>query len=192
MGQAFLDWPSSTALQSGSRSTADKPAIMTFIATLEFDATRTPEVADRIVDQLSDFAAALSTSDTGGTLVRITVDAPSVAIAAQITLGLARDVQFQLRRIEVLSTADFDRRLHIGPLDDVVSGKAAAALGVSTQAIRQRLEAGTLTGRKAGRTWHVSRAAVAAAQARHKPEPGSAGHGSSRRGPSMKASRAKS
>ena len=55
----------------------------------------------------------------------------------------------------------------LGDLDDVVSvAEAAAELGVSAQAVRQRLESGTLAGRKAGRAWHVSREAVLAAKAR--------------------------
>lgn len=43
----------------------------------------------------------------------------------------------------VLSPADFDRRPGLGDLDDVVSiAEAAVELGVSTQAVRRRIEAG--------------------------------------------------
>lgn len=141
---------------------------MLFNVTLEISGTPTPESADRIVDQLSDFAAAVSTSEPGDMLVTITFEAPSVAAAAHLALGLAQDFKLgELRRLEVLSTAAFDRRLGLADLEDVVSvGEAAAELGVSTQAVRQRLEAGTLAGRKAGRSWHVSREAVVAAKAR--------------------------
>lgn len=142
---------------------------MKFNATIEVAGTANAETADQVVDQLSEFSAAVATSDAGDTVVTVTLEAASVAGATHLALGIARELELELRRIEVLSTADFDRRLGLDDLDDVVSvSEAAAELGVSTQAVRQRLEAGTLTGRKAGRVWHVSREAVTAAKARQR------------------------
>lgn len=140
---------------------------MKFNACLEFDVSVTAELADQVVDRLANWAAAVETATSGQLRVTITLDADSVAAAARLALGLVAELDFPLTRVEVLSTADFDRRLGLGDLDDVVSvAEAAAELGVSAQAVRQRLEAGTLAGRKAGRAWHVSREAVLAAKAR--------------------------
>lgn len=142
---------------------------MKFNATMEFDVSVTAELADQVVDQLASWAAAAETAPSGYLQVTITLDADSVAAATRLTLGLAGELDFSLSRVEVLSTTDFDRRLGLGDLDDVVSvAEAASELGVSAQAIRQRLEAGTLAGRKAGRAWHVSRGAVLAAKARQR------------------------
>lgn len=142
---------------------------MKFNATMEFDVDLTAELAHQVVDLLADFAAATETSEAGRLQLTITLDADSVPAATRLALGLARQLGPALLRIEVLSSVDFDRRVGLGDLDDVVSvAEAATELGVSTQAIRQRLEAGTLTGRKAGRAWHVSREAVLAAKARQR------------------------
>lgn len=140
---------------------------MKFNASMEFDVSVTAELADQVVDRLASWAAAAETTTSGHLQVTLTLDADSVAAATRLALGLVAELDFPLTRVEVLSTADFDRRLGLGDLDDVVSvAEAAAELGVSAQAIRQRLEAGTLAGRKAGRAWHVSREAVLAAKAR--------------------------
>lgn len=142
---------------------------MKFNATMEFNTVLTPETADQVVDRLADFAAAAETSEAGNLQVTITLEADSVQTAAHLALGLAREGNLELLRIEVLSTNAFDRRIGLGDLHDVISVKEAAVeLGVSPQAIRQRLEADTLAGRKAGRTWHVSREAVYAAKARQR------------------------
>lgn len=140
---------------------------MTYDATMEFVGDPTPDRAEQVVGQLADFDAAVSSSEAGDLLVSITLEASSLAIATHLALGLAREFELELRRLEVLSTADSDRRRSIGALDDVMSvGEAAEVLGVSTQAIRQRLEARTLAGRKAGHAWHISRDAVEAAKTR--------------------------
>ncbi len=69
--------------------------------------------------------------------------------------------------IEVLPTAAYDARLGMAGLQEVLSvGETATELGISEQAVRQRLDAGTLAGRKAGRAWHIPREAVEAAKTR--------------------------
>jgi len=141
---------------------------MMYNAIVELDGARTPESADVIVDHLSEFDTAVAVSTSGNMILMIALDAPSVAAATRSALGLALDFQLGgLRRLEVLSQEDYRRRVGVADLEDGLNVREAAAeLGVSTQAVRQRLKAGTLTGRKDGRTWHVSRAAVAAAKAR--------------------------
>ena len=57
-----------------------------------------------------------------------------------------------------MGTDEFDRRVGLASIPDLVSVTEAAALaGVSRQAILQRLEAGTLAGLKIGATWAVQR-----------------------------------
>ena len=69
--------------------------------------------------------------------------------------------------LEVLPTLEYDARLGMAGLQEVLSvGETAAELGISEQAVRQRLDNGTLAGRKAGRAWHIPREAVEAAKTR--------------------------
>lgn len=141
---------------------------MEFNATVELAVQPDPELADRVVDQLADFAAAASPTDRGRLAVTLTLAAASVQQAALLALSLAANLQLaDPVALEILPTADFDRRLGLESLEEVLTvNEAAAQLGISRQAVLQRLDAGTLVGRKAGRSWHIPRGAVEAARTR--------------------------
>ena len=68
-----------------------------------------------------------------------------------------------MRLFEVLTTADFDRRLGVDvtQIPELVSvTEAAAALGVTRQAVLQRIESGSLPATRIGTAWAVPRSAV--------------------------------
>lgn len=69
-----------------------------------------------------------------------------------------------LEGIEVIPTEVFDRRecLKIDDVELVSATEAATILGLTSQAVRDRITAGTLPGRKIGRNWLVPTAALTA------------------------------
>lgn len=120
---------------------------------------------EHLVDQLARYSAAAGPIAGGWTSVTVTVPATDLEQAVQTTLAVLSIATgaAAVRRLEVMPTADFDRRHGVQPLPELVSvTEAAAALGTSRQAVLQRLEAGTLPGRKVGKTWVVPTAALPA------------------------------
>jgi hypothetical protein len=65
--------------------------------------------------------------------------------------------------IEVIPTQMWDRRegLKVDDVELVSVTEAATILGLTNQAVRDRITAGTLPGRKIGRNWLVPTAALA-------------------------------
>jgi hypothetical protein len=118
---------------------------------------------EQLVDQLADHDAAAAPLAGGWAQVTITLPADTLrqAISTASALVHAAAGTGPVRRLEVLSTDDFDRRQGLQPVPELVSvTDAAASLGVSRQAVLQRLESGSLAGRKIGKTWVVPAAAV--------------------------------
>lgn len=63
--------------------------------------------------------------------------------------------------VELLTSDDFDVRKGLDTLPELVSvTEAAQELGVSRQAVLERLERGTLRGSKVGSTWVIQASAV--------------------------------
>ena len=112
-----------------------------------------------ILDALAPYHPATSRSPQGRVEVTITVPAADFAQAAQTTVAVfARALDAPILAIEIMPTDEFDRRIGLAPIPDLVSVTEAAALaGVTRQAILQRLESGSLAGRKVGTTWAVQR-----------------------------------
>ncbi len=167
---------------------------MDYNATLELDVRPDPDLTEQLVDQLAAFAAAAAPTDAGRLTLTVTITASSVRQAAQLAVALVDRALRDLSNpdlstpdpdlptpvlsslvagedlvvgLEVLPTAVYDARLGMAGLQEVLSvGETATELGISEQAVRQRLDAGTLAGRKAGRAWHIPREAVEAAKTR--------------------------
>ena len=131
-----------------------------------------PERAEDIVDQLHEFSASASPTLTRRLALTLTVSAEGIAQATKIALGLAATLEQPLTALQVLSTADYDHQVDLDALAGVVSvSEAATELGVSRQAVLQRLDAGTLAGRKAGQGWLISRSALTEAVSRKRRPP---------------------
>lgn len=140
--------------------------MINYNAILELAVRLEPELADQLVDRFVDHAASVSPDSHGQVVITLTVAADSARHAVLQVLALVGDVA-PLVAIEVLPTSAYDNRLGLGDLEEVLSvSETAEELQISAQAVRQRLEAGTLAGRKAGRNWHIPRQTVEAAKVR--------------------------
>lgn len=118
---------------------------------------------EHLADQLADVHAAIAPVAGGWAEVTITVPAENLRQAVTTASALVHQAAgaAQVRRLEVLTTEAFDARQGLAPLPELVSvTDAAAALNVTRQAVLQRLESGSLPGRKVGKTWVVPAAAL--------------------------------
>lgn len=119
--------------------------------------------AEHLVDELAKYHAAAGPLAGGWTQITITLPADDLEQACITAMALLHRAGggSEVRQVEVLTTALFDARHGLQPIPELVSvTEAAAALGVSRQAILQRLESGSLPGEKVGKTWVVPRAAL--------------------------------
>lgn len=132
-------------------------------------ATREP-IDDHLIDALIDYHPAAGRSPRGWAEVTITLPSESLRQATVTALALAEAaLAVEVLALEVLPTDEYDARLGLAPLPELVSvTEAAAKLGVSRQAVLQRLESGSLLGQKAGSTWVVPADALLTADERRK------------------------
>jgi excisionase family DNA binding protein len=130
-------------------------------ATVELTDRSSDQLADHLVDNLADYSPAVSRSVGGRLEVVLTVPADSLRQAVITALALVAAAGHDAYAVEVLPTDEFDRRLGLEPVPELLSvTEAAAALGVSRQAVQQRIDAGTLPARKVGKAYAVPQAAV--------------------------------
>lgn len=131
-------------------------------ATIEFDTPATASAAERVVDALSAYHPAAGRSDRGRLEVTLTVPAADFVQLMQTTVAItARAIDAPVLRVEFTPTEEFDRRQGLAPIPELVSvAEAAEILGVTRQAVQQRLESGSLPGRRVGKAWVIQRAAV--------------------------------
>jgi excisionase family DNA binding protein len=129
--------------------------------------------AGDVIDKLVGFSPVVARDPNGQASVILTIPATDLRTAITTALALAADATHtELVGLEVIPTADFDRRNGLEPMPALVSvTEAAQLLGVTRQAILQRLESGSLPGEKVGNAWVVQRTAVERAT-RHTPDVG--------------------
>jgi len=116
---------------------------------------------DALMDALGQWHPAVGASVRGFIEAVITLPAENLRQAGAVAALIADDVVpvagADALVIEVMPTAEFDARAGLAPWPDMLSvTQAAHRLGVSPQAVRQRLESGSLTGTKVGATWIVN------------------------------------
>lgn len=140
-------------------------------ATVELDTAHTDRNSDDLVDALAGhgYSPAAGTSPFGRLELVITLPADSVRQAAVTALAIVEQAAgVPARSVEVLTTADFDRRHGLDPVPDLVGvTEAAQLLGVSRQRVLQMVEEGKLPAQRVGekQTVVLSRAAVEQAAA---------------------------
>lgn len=127
---------------------------MEYNVKLEYRLPATPENGDKLVTGLESFSPAAGPADNGsGNIdVWITLQAasPRQAIDTGIALG-AQATDAELVALEVLPTADFDRRQGLTPMPELVGPvDAAGILGISRQAVLVKFEKGELKGQRVG------------------------------------------
>lgn len=119
--------------------------------------------AGHLLDVLADYHPAVGRSPFARTEVTITVPAESLRQAVTTALALITVAAgpHDVVSLEVLTAADFDRRLGLAPIPELLSvAETAAELGVSRQAVQQRIDSGSLPATRIGSTWAIPRAAV--------------------------------
>jgi excisionase family DNA binding protein len=125
---------------------------------------------DDLIDALAGYHPAIARAPRGWVEAIITLPAETLrqatttALAIAEVAGRAALAGAEVLALEVLPTDEFDARNGLAPMPALMSvTEAAAELGVSRQAVLQRLEAGSLPGTKVGNAWVVQAAAVHAA-----------------------------
>ena len=122
------------------------------------------EAVDVLMEAFADYRPAVgdAPASPGALQAVVTVPAHTLAQAVATATALATQVG-DLEGIEVIPTQVWDRRagLKIDDVELVSVTEAATILGLTSQAIRDRITAGTLPGRKIGRNWLVPTAALA-------------------------------
>ena len=129
-------------------------------ATVELDTRE--NVDELLVEALAAYHPATGRSIVGNVQVTITVPGEDMVQVMQTTIAvLARALAAPVLSAEIMATVDFDRRLGMEPVPELLSvTQVAARLGVSRQAVLQRLDSGSLPGRRVGATWTIPAAAV--------------------------------
>ena len=132
-----------------------------YTVTVELDTK--DDVAEQVVDALGAYHAAAGRSDRGRLSVTMTTPAEDFVQAMQTTVAItAQAVHAPVLSVEIMSTDEHDRRLGLDPVPDLVSvPEAAQILGVTRQAVLQRLGSGSLPGRQVGHAWVIPRASLA-------------------------------
>jgi len=158
--------PGSTTIAPRHRPTIipERSTIMEYNATIELPIRNlTTEQAGDLVDAFIDFHPAVSTSPLGWAEVTVTVHAESLAQAVKVaTLAASKLDVLELVSVTAMRTTEYDRRpVAAERLPELLSvTEVAERLGVSRQAVLQRLERGSLSGAKVGTTWVVAASAA--------------------------------
>lgn len=137
---------------------------------VEFD-TRDP-IDGELLDALAAYSPVTARAATGNVEAILTIPAADFVQACQTTIALtAQAVRTPVLAIEIMRTEEFDRRVGLEPMPELVSvSEAARILGVSRQAILQRIDSGSLPASRIGAAWVLQRPAVEQLRAgQHRP-----------------------
>ena len=128
--------------------------------TVELDTRE--DLGEKVVDALAAYHAAAGRSDRGRLEVVLTIPAEGVVQVLQTTVAItAQAIGVPILTVEITPTEEWDARQGLAPIPELVSvSEAAAELGVTRQAVLQRLAAGTLPGRQVGTGWVIPRSAL--------------------------------
>ncbi|MCR6647814.1 MAG: helix-turn-helix domain-containing protein [Cellulomonas sp.] len=120
------------------------------------------EWTDHVLAELAGHSAAVSRALDGRTAIDLTLPADSLRQAVTTALALVTHAAAaEPIGVEVITTAAFDRRHGAEPVGQLLSvTEAASALGVSRQAVLQRIEAGSLPASRVGNAWAIAASAV--------------------------------
>nr|WP_297429782.1 helix-turn-helix domain-containing protein [uncultured Actinotalea sp.] len=120
------------------------------------------DIDAQLLDAFAPYHPATGRGPRGHVEVHLTVPAEDFVQLMQTTVAItARAVGAPVLAVEMLPTAEFDRRLGLEPVPELLSvTEAARLLGVSRQAVLQRVESGSLPATRVGNAWAIQRAAV--------------------------------
>ncbi|PJI91043.1 helix-turn-helix domain-containing protein [Luteimicrobium subarcticum] len=130
-------------------------------ATITFD-TRDPagNIDDDILETLTGYSPATGRDERQHVQVFITFPANNLEQAFVIAFGLAARTSLPVLALEVLPTTEFDAR-NFGPsTKSVTVSEAAEILGITRQAVLQRIKTGALPAEKVGPVYTIPAAAL--------------------------------
>jgi excisionase family DNA binding protein len=134
----------------------------TLAVELNAPAAKAPDLADALLEGLAEYHPAVTRSDRGRVEVVLTLPAESIPQAVRSGLAVLAGVcRLQVVALEVMDTAEWDARLGVEHLPELVGvTEASLILGVSRQRVLQLVNAGTLPSSKAGDAVVIPRSAV--------------------------------
>lgn len=135
---------------------------MTAHHTVRVELDTRDDVDTPLAQALSAYQPTLTRGPRGHVAVTLTVPADSVAQAVQTALAVVAQASGAgVLGVEALPAAESAKRVGLTPVPPLLSvSEAAAALGVSRQAVLQRIDSGSLAAVRIGSTWAVPEAAV--------------------------------
>ncbi len=121
-----------------------------------------PDAYDDVIDRLPGHSAAIGIAPRGWLEVVITLPADNLAQAANTAVALiAAATGAEAISVEVMPTEEYDKRLGFEPLPELMTvTEAADLLGVSRQAVLDRIRRHTLPASKIGRDYAIPRSAL--------------------------------
>ena len=122
------------------------------------------DAVDVLMEAFAAYHPAVGDAPASPGAVRAVITLPAHTLAQAVATATAQAAQVgDLVGIEVIPTQMWDRRegLKVDDVELVSVTEAATILGLTNQAVRDRITAGTLPGRKIGRNWLVPTAALA-------------------------------
>lgn len=122
------------------------------------------DAVDVLMEAFADYHPAVGDAPASPGAVQAVITLPAHTLAQAVATATALAAQVgDLVGIEVIPTQMWDRRegLKVDDVELVSVTEAATILGLTNQAVRDRITAGTLPGRKIGRNWLVPTAALA-------------------------------
>lgn len=120
----------------------------------------TEATVDELMAGLVDYHVSVGSSPAAAAEVTITVPADTLRQAMLTGLSVLSE-HGEVTALEVLPTAEFDRRAGMVPVPPLASvTEAAAALGISRQAVLSRISSGSLPAKRVGSTFAIPRAAI--------------------------------
>jgi len=111
---------------------------------------------DDLRDTYQGMSPGICWSPRGRLSVIVTIEAPNLAQAVRIALSLA---PHEVISVDGMTTKEFDRRIDSPTvvLPPMMSpGEAAAELGITKQAVHQRITSGSLPATRVGRAWVIA------------------------------------
>lgn len=120
------------------------------------------DIDTQLMTALEGYSPAIARSERGWVEAFYTVPADNLRQAFTTAIALAESATtVDVLTVEVLPTAEFDARNGIQAAPETIGvPEAAEILGVTPQAVRQRLASGSIPARREGRDWRIQRAAV--------------------------------
>lgn len=138
---------------------------MTAHHTVRVELNTRDDIDTQLATALSGYHPTLSRGPRGHVVVAITLPADTVVQAVQTAVAVvAQATGVDVLAVEALPAEESTKRAGLAPVPPLLSvSEAAAQLGVSRQAVLQRIDSGSLPATRIGSTWAVPEAGLSQA-----------------------------